>query len=181
MIINFICFLIILEPERTRVFFFLSLVLFGFEGDEIQIRLTSLPWNLMSGADSGNYLLCKLGCSLEPSTASLLRLLNYLSSFSPWLSLPLPPKPPFLFPSMLKMLNNPLSLHIPDWSSASCQTEGLVSLLWSLFTILIIIKRRPIIVAWLWLDKLDNFVLRGISHSTAHVSWSFIQQSTTLG
>lgn len=45
------------------------MALFGFEGDEIQIRLTSLPWNLMSGADSGNYLLCKLGCSLEPETS----------------------------------------------------------------------------------------------------------------
>lgn len=44
------------------------MVLFGFEGDEIQIRLTSLPRNLMSGADSGNYLLCKLGCSPEPET-----------------------------------------------------------------------------------------------------------------
>lgn len=40
--------------------FFLSMVLFGFEEDEIQIRLTLLLWNLMSGADSGNYLLCKL-------------------------------------------------------------------------------------------------------------------------
>lgn len=37
-----------------------SMVLFGFEEDEIQIRLTPLLWNLMSGADSGNYLLCKL-------------------------------------------------------------------------------------------------------------------------
>lgn len=34
-----------------------SMVLFGFEGDEIQIKLTSLPWNLMSGADSGIFTL----------------------------------------------------------------------------------------------------------------------------
>lgn len=55
--------------EEERVFPFLSVVLFGIEGDKIQIRLTSSPWNLMSGADSGNYLLCKLGCSLKPETS----------------------------------------------------------------------------------------------------------------
>lgn len=78
-------------------------------------------------------------------------LLNYLSSSSPWLSLPLPPKPPFF--SMLQMQNNPLSLHYPDWSSASCQTEGLVSLLWSLFTILIIIKRlHPSLLDFGWIN-----------------------------
>ena len=36
------------EEERGFFFFplFLSMVLFGFEEDEIQIRLTSLPWIL---------------------------------------------------------------------------------------------------------------------------------------
>lgn len=129
--------------EEKRGFFSLSMVLFGFEGDEIQIRLTPLPWNLMSGADSGNYLLCKLGCSLEleTSTASPSYVAARLSLLLLSLTIsPSAPKTTLLF-SMLQMQNNPLSLLYPDWSSASCQTEGLFSLLWSLSTILIIIKR----------------------------------------
>lgn len=58
------------DQEEEGVFFLLlSVVLFGSEGDEIQIRLTPSPWNLMSGADSGNYLLCKLGRSPEVETS----------------------------------------------------------------------------------------------------------------
>lgn len=78
------------REEERGFFLLLSMVLFGFEGDEIQIRLTSSPWNLMSRADSGNYLLCKLGCSLEPETsraspsyvAARLSLLLLLLSFT---------------------------------------------------------------------------------------------------
>lgn len=54
---------------REEENFSYSVALSGFEGDDIQIRLTSLPWNLMREADSGNYLLCKLGYSLEPETS----------------------------------------------------------------------------------------------------------------
>lgn len=149
------------------------MVLFGFEGDEIQIRLTSLPRNLMSGADSGNYLLCKLGCSLEPETSraspsyvaaqlSLLLLSLTISSSAP--------KTTLLF-AMFQMQNNPFSPHYPNWSSASCQTKGLVSLLWSFFTILMIIKRFHL--------SLQHFGwINWTNQPLFSVSWSLIQQST---
>lgn len=88
--------------EEESFFSSCSMVLFGFEGDEIQIRLTSLPWNLMSKADSGNYLLCKLGWSPEPLTSRASFLCCYATISPPFplhcLSL-CPPKnqPPFFF------------------------------------------------------------------------------------
>lgn len=120
------------------------------------MRLTSLPWNLMSGADSGNYLLCKLGCSPEPETsraapsyvAAQVSLLLASSTISPSA-----PRTTLFFFSMLQMQNNPLSLHCPDWGSASCQTEGLVRVLWSPFTILTIIKRlHPSLPDFGWIN-----------------------------
>lgn len=160
------------------------MVLFGFEGDEIQIRLTSLPRNLMSGADSWNYLLCKLGCSLEPETSrasptyvaaqlSLLFLSLTISSSAP--------KTTLLF-AMFQMQNNPFSPHHPNWSSASCQTKGLVSLLWSFFTILMIIKRFHLSLpdfGWInWTNQSLCSVRDQLQF--APVSWSLIQQSTTI-
>ena len=48
------------------------MALFGFEDDEIQIRLTLLLWNLVNGADSGNFLLCKLQPAADEQRISFL-------------------------------------------------------------------------------------------------------------
>lgn len=107
-------------PYHTRAqegdwgsFLFLSMALFGFEEDEIQIRLTLLLWHLVSGADSGNYLLCKL----QPAATDEQRI-SFLccrsTTISP--SAPAPtPLPSFHAPNE----NKPLSLHSSDWSVAS--------------------------------------------------------------
>lgn len=93
-------------------FFFLSMALFGFEDDEIQIRLTLLLWNLVSGADSGNYLLCKL----QPAATDEQRI-SFLCCRSATISSSAPapplPSPPSFHASNE---NKPLSLHSPDWN-----------------------------------------------------------------
>lgn len=95
------------------------MALFGFEEDEIQIKLTPLLWNLVSGADSGNYLLCKL----QPAATDEQRI-SFLccrsTIISPSASAP-PPPPSFL---LAPNENKPLSLHSPDWSVDSWQTGG---------------------------------------------------------
>lgn len=63
------------------------MVLFGFEGDEIQIRLTPLHRNLMSRADSGNLFTlqtaaaCSHSGAEQPPPLPFTLQLSYLPSF----------------------------------------------------------------------------------------------------
>lgn len=91
-------------PYRARAqagdcfhfFLFRSMAFFGFE-EAIQKRLTLLLWNLVSGADSGNYLLCKL----KPAATDEQRISCLCCRSST--SSPFAPPPPPISSYMLQM------------------------------------------------------------------------------
>lgn len=116
-------------------FFFLhlSMALFGF--DEIQIRLTLLLWNLVSGADSGNYLLCKL----QPAATDEQRI-SVLCCRSTTISPPAPPPSP-LWVSMLQMKIIHFPCTIPTGAVTRDRLGAAQSPLIFLSTMLIIVEK----------------------------------------